>query len=123
MGLVAFALFASPARAVSRAAKSPRGVVYEQTGTRGSTTRPFVVPRAWTLAWSFDCAKSPLPEGSFVVTVHAVSGSGVGPAEGPKVDEFGPNGSGRQTYANSGRKTLVVIAQCPWTLKVLRGAR
>jgi hypothetical protein len=121
-GLVVVALAAVPAGATSRLAKPPRDVVYQQSGTRSSTTKPFVVPRQWTLAWSFDCAKSPLGEGSFVVTVHPVSGKRVGAAEGQKVDEFGPSGSGRQAYGTAGRKGLVIVAQCPWKLKVLRGA-
>ena len=120
-GLVAIACIAAPAGATPRTAKSPRDVVYQQSGTRSSTTKPFVVARPWTLAWSFDCAKSPLGEGSFVVTVHPVTGTAVGAPEGPKIDEFGPSGSGRQAYDSAGRKTLVIVALCPWKLKVLRG--
>src|SRR6478672_3679361 len=121
-GLVTAVVLVSPAGAASRTAKSP-GVVYKQAGTRSSTTKPFVVPHTWTLAWSFDCAKSPLSEGSFVVTVHPVSGSDVGAAEGPKVDESGPSGSGHQGYDTAGRKTLVIVAQCPWKLTVLLGSQ
>ena len=120
-GLALIALVASPVGAASRTAKSPRRVVYEQFGTRSSTTKTFVVPREWTLAWSFDCAESPLAEGSFVVTVHPVSGSRIGASEGHKVEEFGPSGSGRQSYDSAGRKSLVIVALCPWKLKVLRG--
>jgi hypothetical protein len=120
-GLVVVAFVAAPAGATPRTAKSPRHVVYQQSGTRSSTTKPFVVPREWTLAWSFDCAKSPLGEGSFVVTVHPASGNRVGASEGQKVDEFGPSGSGRQAYDSAGRKSLVIVALCPWKLKVLRG--
>jgi hypothetical protein len=80
-----------------------------------------VVPRQWTLVWSYDCAKTPLGEGNFVVTVHPVSGTNVGASEGQKIDEFGPSGSGRQVYDSAGRKTLVIVALCPWKLKVLRG--
>ena len=69
---------------------------------------------------SYDSSKSPFREGSFVVSVHPVSGQHVGPAEGDKIDEFGANGSGRQSYTTSGRKTLVIVAQCPWKLTVLR---
>jgi len=112
----------SPAGAATRPAKSPHGVLYKQAGTRSSTTKPFVVSSLWTLAWSFDCAKGPLGEGSFVVTVHPVSGNDVGAAEGPKVDESGPSGAGRQVYDSAGRKTLVIVALCPWKLKVLRGS-
>jgi hypothetical protein len=120
--LMTVAFFASPASAASHAAKSPHGVVYKQAGTRSSTTKPFVAPREWTIAWSFDCAKSPFSEGSFTVAVHPVSGNRVRAAEGPKVDAIGPNGSGQQTYHGAGPKTLVILAQCPWRLKVLRGA-
>ena len=121
VGLVTVTLLAVPAGAASRTASSSRDVVYRQSGTRSSTTKPFVVPSEWTLAWSFDCAKSPLGEGSFVVTVHPVTGTAVGAPEGPKVDEFGPSGAGRQVYESAGRKTLVIVAFCPWKLKVLRG--
>ena len=119
---VAIMLIASPAGAASRPTKSSRGVVLQQSGSRSSTTKPFVAPGTWTLQWSFDCAKSPLGEGSFVLTVHPVSGTDVGAAEGPKIDESGPSGSGRQVYDTGGRKTLVIVALCPWRLKVLKGA-
>jgi hypothetical protein len=62
-----------------------------------------------------------LGEGSFVVTVHPVSGNRVGASEGQKIDETGPSGSGRQAYDSAGRKSLVIVALCPWKLKVLRG--
>jgi len=121
VGVALCALVGSSAGATSRPAKASR-VLYSQSGTRSATTKPITLPRTWTLTWSFDCAKSPLGEGSFVVTVHPVSGNDVGAAEGSKIDESGPSGSGQQVYNTAGRKTLVIVALCPWKLKVLRGA-
>ena len=117
-GLAAVAFAASPAAAKPSASR----VVIAQSGDRSSTTRPFVAPRTWTLVWSYDCAKSPFSEGSFVVSVHSVSRRDVGPSQGHKVDEYGSQGSGRHTYETGGLKTLVILAQCPWKLKVLRTA-
>ena len=122
LACVTLALVASPVGAASLPTKSNRGVVLQQSGTRSSTTKAFVVPETWTLEWSFNCAKSPLGEGSFVVTVHPVAGTNVGAAEGQKIDESGPSGSGRQVYDTGGRKTLVIVALCPWKLKVLKGS-
>jgi hypothetical protein len=116
VGVTAVALSTSPAVATSSGSR----VVLQQSGDRSSTTEPFVVPRAWTLVWSYNCAKSPFTEGSFVVSVHPVSGTNVGPSQGHKIDEYGAKGFGRQSYTTSGRKTLVIVAQCPWKLKVLR---
>lgn len=120
--VVVVSLLALTAVLPTTAAAKAKRVIYTQSGQRSSTTPAFTVPENWTVVWSYDCKKSMFSEGSFVLSVHRVSGNSVAAEpEGDQIDVSGAQGAGRQAFHGAGRKTIVVVAQCPWRIKVVRG--
>jgi hypothetical protein len=89
-----------------------------QTGTSGNTQQ-FDTSAAWTMAWNYTCTNADPGDDVFDVFVNQPANDTTDDA-GP--NETNTNGSGTDSYTDTGTFTLSIVSDCAWSIAVSAGS-
>lgn len=92
---------------------TPVTITSSQIGVAGNSAA-YAVGGPWTMAWSYDCTAFGSP-GNFSININQPPGDfalDIGP------NELGTEGSGTDSYTDTGTFTLSVNSECNWSITV-----
>ncbi len=97
-------------RLTTAAGVKPAGVLLKVAGSGAYSSRTFMAPPSWRLAWSYDCSSFGA-QGNFQVYIYqngVLSDSDIG------ANALGPKGSAVNYYHSGGRIYLEINSECSW---------